>query len=177
MPRPSTKEELLFQAGTQYEKLFELINSMTVDEREIEFAFDENAGKEAHWKRDKNIRDVLCHLYEWHRLLLCWLNDNTRGVNSPFLPLPYNWKTYVDMNIVFWEKHRDTSYNDAVKLLDESHKAVISQIMNFSNDELFTKKYFSWTGTTNLASYCISVTSSHYDWAIKKLKKHLKNIR
>ncbi|MDL2315205.1 ClbS/DfsB family four-helix bundle protein [Bacteroidales bacterium OttesenSCG-928-C19] len=36
-------------------------------------------------------------------------------------------------------------------------------IDSFTNDELFTKKYFPWTGTTNLGSYCISATSSRYD--------------
>ena len=41
----------------------------------------------------------------------------------------------------------------------------------FSDEELFTKRFFSWTGTTTLGSYCVSATSSHYDWAIKKLKQ------
>ena len=44
-------------------------------------------------------------------------------------------------------------------------------IDSFSDQELFRKAYFSRTGTTSLGSYCISATSSHYDWAMKKLKK------
>jgi hypothetical protein len=44
-------------------------------------------------------------------------------------------------------------------------------------EELFAKKAFSWTGTTTLGAYCVSATSSHYDWAIKKLKNHLKTYR
>ncbi len=44
----------------------------------------------------------------------------------------------------------------------------------FSNEELFTKQYFSWTGTSSLGAYFISATSSHYDWAMKKLKKQIK---
>ncbi|MFC1239685.1 ClbS/DfsB family four-helix bundle protein [Treponema vincentii] len=47
----------------------------------------------------------------------------------------------------------------------------------FSNEELFTKKVFDWTGTTSLGSYCVSATSSHYDWATKDIKKALKKWR
>jgi len=42
------------------------------------------------------------------------------------------------------------------------------------DDELFQKKHFSWTGTSTLGSYCVSVTASHYDWAMKKIKQHIK---
>lgn len=47
-------------------------------------------------------------------------------------------------------------------------------IERFSDTELFNKKHFVWTGTTSLGSYCVSVTSSHYDWALAKLRKHRK---
>ncbi|GHS99751.1 hypothetical protein FACS189421_10780 [Bacteroidia bacterium] len=62
-------------------------------------------------------------------------------------------------------------------MLNESHSEVVNLIETFSNEELFTKKYFPWTGTTNLGSYCVSATSSHYDWAMKKIKMHMKNIK
>jgi hypothetical protein len=28
--------------------------------------------------------------------------------HKPFLPEPYDWKTYGDMNVKFWEKHQTT---------------------------------------------------------------------
>ena len=42
--------------------------------------------KEAHWKRDKNLRDILIHLYEWHQLILNWVNSNQNGEEKPFIP-------------------------------------------------------------------------------------------
>jgi len=75
------------------------------------------------------------------------------------------------MNIELWKKHQQTSLQKAKELLEKSHSQVMSLIERFSEEELFTKAYFSWTGTTSLGSYCISATSSHYDWAMKKLKK------
>lgn len=175
MPRPTTKQELITAATTQFEKLFTLIDSMPESDQTAAFCFDAvRAGKEAHWKRDKNIRDVLVHLYEWHQLLLTWITANQRGENKPFLPEPYTWKTYGDMNVVFWENHQDTSYEESRKILKGSHAAVLDLINKFTNEELFEKKHFPWTGTTNLGSYCISATSSHYDWAQKKIKAQIK---
>jgi len=72
------------------------------------------------------------------------------------------------MNVAFWGKHQSTSYEEAEAMFRKSHGEVMDLIESLSNDELFEKKYFPWLGTTNIGSYCISVTSSHYDWAMKK---------
>ena len=171
MPRPKDKTTLLKQADEQFNKMWQIIDSMSDKEKFGSFNLE---GKEAHWKRDKNIRDILVHLYEWHQLLLTWVKANQSGDKKPFLPEPYTWKTYGDMNVQFWKKHQNTPYEKAETMLKDSHKKVMSLIDEFTNDELFTKSHFNWTGTTNLGSYMISTTSSHYDWAIKKLKKVLK---
>ena len=178
MPRPKTKKELIEAANTNYQKLNDFIDSMT--EAELSTPFDFSADekkKEAHWKRDKNLRDVLVHLYEWQVLLLNWAPANLQGGKEPFLPEPYNWKTYGDMNMEIWKKHQSTALEDAKALLDKSHKDVMELLMTFSDEELFTKRFYSWVGTSNLGSYFISVTSSHYDWALKKLKAHRKNVK
>lgn len=173
MARPKIKKDLIEASNTNFKKLWELIGSFSEKELETEFDFLANPKlKETHWKRDKNIKDVLIHLYEWHQLLILWITENLEGKNSAFLPYPYNWKTYSDMNIEFVQKHQNTSYEKAVEILKESHDDVMELIAKFTNQELFENKYFSWTGTTSVGSYCISSTSSHYDWAIKKLKKH-----
>ena len=178
MPRPTTKAELMDAANTQLNKIWTLIDAMPEGDQTAEFCFDpDKAGKEAHWKRDKNLRDVLVHLYEWHQLLLNWVNSNQSGDSKPFLPEPYNWKTYGDMNVSFWEKHQSTDYGKSQEMLKNSHAAVATLIEGFSDEELFEKKHFPWTGTTSLGSYCVSVTSSHYDWAIKKMKMHMKALK
>jgi len=178
MPRASTKEDLIKAANEQFEKLEALIAAMPEKVQDATFNFDADFLQKqtgAHWTRDKNLRDVLIHLYEWHKLLINWISDNQRGEAKPFLPEPYNWKTYPKMNEEFWQAHQSTTGTDAKSLLRESHKKALALIDGFSDDELFSKKHFSWTGTTTLGSYCISATSSHYDWAIKKLRQHLKS--
>jgi hypothetical protein len=165
MSRPTTKTDLIIAANEQFDKLWKLIDSMTDAQQNAPFSFED---------RDKNVRDVLVHLYEWHQLLLNWVNANRKGEQKPFLPEPYNWKTYPAMNVEFWKKHQKTAYNDSKKMLKGSHEKVMDMVKTFSNDELFTKKHFTWTGTTNLGTYCVSATSSHYDWAMKKIKLHIK---
>ena len=178
MGRATTKTELIQSANDQYKKLWYMIDSMTNDEQEAPFKFTVEAkDKEAHWKRDKNLRDVLVHLYEWHQLLLDWASANTNGEPKPFLPEPYTWKTYQDMNVGFWKKHQDTPYSDSKEMFKQSHAKVMELIETFSDQELFEKKHFSWTGTSSLGSYCVSATASHYDWAMKKVKRQIKSLK
>ena len=78
------------------------------------------------------------------------------------------------MNVEFWKKHQKTTLDKSIEMLKKSHADALELIKPFSDKELFTKKYFDWTGTTTLGSYCVSAMPSHYDWAIKKLKAHTK---
>ena len=69
------------------------------------------------------------------------------------------------------------SKEEATRLLEQSHKEVLELLEGFSNNQLFTKGVYKWTGGTSLGSYFVSATSSHYDWALKKLKAHQKNCK
>lgn len=178
MPRPGSRETLLEAGQVQFEKLQHLIESMTPDELHSAFDFSADASKkEAHWSRDRCLRDVLIHLYEWHRLLLAWVAANQGDNAQPFLPEPYTWKTYGEMNVEFFDRHQSTPLKEARRLVQQTHGEAMAMIEKLNDQELFEKKHFDWTGTTSLGSYCTSATSSHYEWAIKKLRAHLKMIR
>jgi hypothetical protein len=81
------------------------------------------------------------------------------------------------MNVGFWKKHQDTPYARSQTMLKESHTEVLALIKTFSNEELFSKNHFSWTGTSTLGSYCVSATASHYDWAMKKINQYIKTCK
>ncbi|PSM53016.1 DUF1706 domain-containing protein [Campylobacter blaseri] len=177
MPRAKTKDDLIKDSKANFEKLWKFIDSMSEKELKNEFNFlDDKKKKEAHWKRDKNLRDILVHLYEWHRLTILWIYSNQQGVQTEFLPKPYTWKTYGVMNEEFFKKHQKTSLNEAKDMLKKSHEEIMEIISKFSNEELFSKNVFVWTKTTTLGSYLISSSSSHYEWALKKLKAHRKKV-
>lgn len=178
MGRATTKPDLIGAANEQFEKLWKLIGSMTEEQRHAPLRFGENfSQKEAHWKRDKNLRDVLVHLYEWHQLLLHWVAANQNGEAKPFLPEPYNWKTYGQMNVALWEKHQSTPYGEAEAMLRASHDHVMKRVESLTDEELFESGRLPWTGNSTLGAYCVSATSSHYEWAMKKIKAYLKACR
>lgn len=178
MPRPQNKKDLIEAANTEYQKLLVFIDSMTEEERSTPFDFSgDEKKKEAHWKRDKNLRDVLIHLHEWHELTLKWIANNKAGIAKPYLMDGYSWKTYGDMNQIFWKNCQKVSEEEAMKEFQESHKAIMELIASMPEDEMFEKAAYDWTGTSNFASYFISNTSSHYVWAMKKLKAHRKNLK
>ena len=87
----------------------------------------------------------------------------------------YNWKTYGDMNVVFWQRNQSVSLEEALTTFKETHGKVMKQIESMTNDELFQKNVYDWVGGSTLGSYFISTTSSHYDWPIKKIKLHKKS--
>ena len=180
MPRPTTKDDLLKAAKENYETLMAFIDGMTEKELSTPFDFSgQPSKKEAHWSRDKNVRDVLIYLYEWHKLMLQFPKNNagvTDGKQAiSILPPEYSWKTYGAMNVMFWKRNQEISLESARKLLAQSHADVMKLIEGYSNEELFTAKHFCWTGGSPLGSYFVSNTSSHYDWALKKLKAHRRN--
>ena len=59
MPRPRNKEDLVTAATVNFEKLLTLIENRSEKEKNTcyDFSADEKK-KEAHWKRDRNLRDV-----------------------------------------------------------------------------------------------------------------------
>ena len=105
-------------ARTQFDKLGALMDSMTTEALHAAFSFPaETRRREAHWQRDRCVRDVLVHLHEWHRLLLSWVEANQAGRPQPFLPEPYTWRTYGTFNEQIWRDHQPTSLDTAVALL------------------------------------------------------------
>lgn len=178
MPRPRNKEDLVLAASTNYEKILSLIEKRTDAERNTAYDFSsDDKKKEEHWRRDKNLRDVLMHLNEWHLLLLEWIKNRENGSNRPFLMEGYNWKTYGDMNNFLCSRCQNISEGEALERFKDSHKKVMEALDTFSQEEMFTNTYYSWVGGSCIGSYFISVTSSHYDWAMKKMKAHQKNFK
>lgn len=177
MPRPKNKQELITAANTNYEKLIAMIEARTDAEKNTPYSFsDDEKKKEAHWKRDKNLRDVLMHLNEWHELLLEWIKNRENGSSKPFLMEGYTWKTYGDMNMFFFNRCQIVSEEEALERFQDSHRRIMEALDSFSQEELFTNTYYQWVGGSCIGSYFISTTSSHYDWAMKKMKAHKKHV-
>jgi hypothetical protein len=121
--------------------------------------------------QDKNTRDLLMHLYEWQKMLIDWHDKNMAGEKVSFLPDGFNWGKTPELSGLLWQNYQNVTLDDAKKRLASSHVEMMKRIKQHSNEELFTKKYYDWTGTSSLGSDFVSALGSHYDWAAKQLKK------
>jgi hypothetical protein len=165
MPRPKTKKELLALSQANYKKLIEFVESSGEIIGKIEFPKG---------YLNRNIKDVLAHLHHWHSLLLEWYETGMAGKKPDIPSLGYTWETLPDLNRAIQKKYENASFMEVRKLLDASYDSVQELIEKHSDEELFEKKKYKWTGSTSLGSYLISVTSSHYDWAYKLIGKALR---
>ncbi|OIQ22069.1 MAG: hypothetical protein BM557_01445 [Flavobacterium sp. MedPE-SWcel] len=162
MPRPKTKEELIFFSNENLKKLNSFIENLDADKQLKEFP---------EGTLNRNIRDVLAHLHHWHIMMLDWYEVGMSGVKPEMPAKGYTWKTTPALNKWIWEEYQSKNLNEVKELLVDSFKKVQDLIVNHTNDELFEKKRYKWTGSTSLGAYLVSATSSHYDWALKLIKK------
>ncbi|ATL47201.1 hypothetical protein COR50_08395 [Chitinophaga caeni] len=163
MSRPTNKEELIKLSRDNFNKLFDLINNMA--DENIEFPKG---------TMNRNIRDILSHIHHWHLMMVNWYNVGMKGEKPEMPAKGYTWKDTPELNKKIWEDYQRVTLKEAKHLLNKSYIDVQNIIEKHTNEELFEKKRYKWTGTTSLGSYLISATSSHYDWAIKIIKKSLK---
>lgn len=170
MSRPTTKPELLAAGDAEFTKLWALIERIPEPLRQAsEPVFDVGV-------RDRSVRDVLCHLQAWHELMVRWHDEGSRG-ERPVMPAPgYTWRTYPAMNQQIWADAQSIPYADASARVRAGFLEVRVIVELHSDEELFTKSLYPWTGTTSLGAYLVSATSSHYVWAQGIIRKFLTSL-
>ena len=164
MSRPKNKKELLELSNSNFKRLNELIEAQP----DQNIFFPEGT-------MNRNIRDILTHLHHWHLMMTVWYTTGMKG-QKPIMPAPgYTWQQIPALNKTIWEQYQTTTLLQAKRMIKDSFKDLQNIIQKHSDEELFQKKRYFWTGTTSLAAYLISATSSHYDWGYKVIKKALKD--
>jgi hypothetical protein len=104
-------------------------------------------------------------------MMLEWYEIGMKDKKPEMPAKGYTWKTVPELNRKILEKYRNVELKKVREDLNLSYQQLQKVIEQHSNEELFEKKRYKWTGTTSLGSYLISATSSHYDWAYKLIKK------
>lgn len=166
MPRPKNIKELQSLSQRNYEKLLDFVQNLSLKDREKQFPSS---------MLNRCIADVIYHLYEWHLMFFNWYELGMQNKKPDMPAKGYTWKTCSELNKVIQKKYEGRSLQEALSLLSDSHDRITRIIEDHSNDELFTKKLYKWTGSTSLGAYIISASSSHYDWALKLIRKALKS--
>lgn len=160
MPRPTTLSELLTRIDTEFDALLAEVGR-------IDSAGLVAPGACGEW----SVKDLLSHLDAWHDLLLTW-EDAGRAGRTVSIPAPgFTWKQTPALNEALWRRHRDDSLDDVLARLRASHARVRDIVAAYDEQDLFAKRRYPWTGSTSVASYAVSATTSHYDWASKLIRR------
>ena len=162
MPVPKTKKELIRQSQKNYRKVNELIDSFSKEEQISEFPKG---------TMNRNIKDVIAHLHQWHMMFIDWYNVGMNG-GKPDMPAKgYGWKDTKELNQKIWMDYKNHKLENIRKDFDDSYLELQKIIDKHNDEELFEKKRYKWTGSSSLGTYIRANTSSHYNWGYKLIKK------
>lgn len=150
MSRFATKEELLEDAAGALSKLNRLLATIPPRAK-----LDEVTD-------GMSTKDFLAHRTEWGRMALSWL-DEARAGGSPSVPAEgYTWGQLEELNADIHERFAGIPLDEVQAAFEVVNDELFATISQCSDEELFTKKYYSFTGTSDLATYFTSATGGHY---------------
>jgi len=163
MPRSFTKAQLLEDAKREHAALEMFLERLSPEEMAQPGALGE-------W----SVKDVLAHLIEWEQMVLGWIETGLGG-KTPAMPAEgYKWSQLPALNQHIYEKHRNRPLAEVLEQFHSSYQQVLKSIEGFSEEILFTRGYYRWSGNNALGAYFNSCTASHYLWARKEMQKKFK---
>ncbi|NNC39056.1 MAG: ClbS/DfsB family four-helix bundle protein [Acidimicrobiia bacterium] len=164
MGRPTNKQELLAAAEGEFGRLWDAVALVVAEERERPGACEA-------W----SVKDLLAHLDAWHEMFLAWEAVGSAG-GRPEMPAPgFTWAETPALNQQLFERSEHDRWDDVVERVQASYEKVMAVIESYSDEDLFTKKRFPWTGSTSVGVYLRGASASHYAWASKLIRKWAKN--
>jgi hypothetical protein len=164
MARATTKVELETSGRDEYDRLLALVDSIPVERRTAPGVNGE-----------QSVKDVLAHLHAWHLMFLTWYAEGMSGRPVPIRAAGHTWRDLPALNERIYQEHRDLSLDEVTGRLADSHQRVMKIVESHTDEELFTKKRYPWTGSTSLGAYLVSATASHYVWARDMIRKWLRS--
>ena len=165
MTRPTDRSGLLTAMTAEFEGLKAAVGQLPEE-------FLDRPGACDHW----SVKDIMAHLDAWHEMFLGWEAEGSSGTKPAMPAAGYSWSDTPRLNQTIYERCAADPWPEVVARLDHSSDRVAAVISSYTNDELFTKKRYPWTGSTSIGSYAISATSSHYAWAAKLIRRFAKTI-
>ncbi len=160
MPRARSKQQLLEFGEKEYTRLMSLLDNLNEGQLTQQPVYD-----------NRTCKDILAHLYAWHLLFLTWYEEGMAG-GKPVKPAPgYTFTDTPALNEKLYQDYKDMPWEEVLGKFIASHEKVMGIIEGHSPAELEEMGKFAWTGSTNMASYLASATSSHYQWASELIRK------
>jgi hypothetical protein len=151
----------------------ELLESIRSTRQQLEKKFGKLTPEQMVWPGsmgDWSVKDILAHLVDWEQRFIGWYQAGLRG-EIPETPAPgLKWSELPKLNQQGYERHRHESLDEVMALYETSYKQILALIEGMSKDEIFTPKYYAWTGESSLLGWIAANTSSHYNWARRNIR-------
>jgi len=159
MSRFTTKGELLDDVVKERALLEQLLDQISEDEKLIEVT------------DGMSVKDFLAHRTEWGRMAIRWYEEAKAG-GAPAVPTEdYKWNQLKELNADINRRFADTPLDVVESDFADVHDRLYELIDGTTDEELFTKKYYEFTGTSDLATYLNSASASHYRSARRHVQK------
>ena len=133
MPKPKDKSELVAMCSKNFDRLSNLLNNYSKEQLNKEFPKQ---------FMNRNVRDVLAHLYHWHLMFLEWYKVGMIGEKPEMPAKGYTWKQTPELNQAIQKLYSNTDLQNSQENLNRSHKKIQKIIDKHSNRELFEKKKY-----------------------------------
>lgn len=159
------KDDLILLLNKKYNDLTNLIDSLDEEFKHIDFIIHD---------RDKNLSNILFHLYHWHQMFISWYLE---GKDNSMVKTPserYSWRELKSLNAEIKSLYLNKSFDDAYLSIKKSHQDLLNLLVNISDEELNTPGYYKWLQKGKLITYFRANGSSHYNWAEKLIKTSYK---
>jgi hypothetical protein len=161
MAHPRTKAELLAQTRAERDALLERLAGLNAEQMARPGPYGWSA------------KDFVAHLCEWERLLFGWYECGLRG-EKPALPAEgYTWRTMDALNQAILERRRSDPVDSVMAAWRQTSDQLIELVAGLSEEDLFGKRRFAWTGGSTLAGYVYECGPNHYRWAAGEIDKAL----
>jgi hypothetical protein len=159
MSKFTSKRQFLDEVSKERDKFEELLARIPPDDKFVEVI------------DGMSVKDFLAHRTEWGRMMIRWLHEAREG-KTPAVPTErYKWNQLKELNAEIYERFKDTPLDRIEDEFESVHDRLYELIRSTTEDELFTKKYYSFTGSSDLVTYLNSATASHYRSARRHIQK------
>ena len=159
MSRFTSKSELIEDATTARATLERLLDEIPAEAKTTEVV------------DGMSVKDFLAHRTEWGRMKLRWYAEAKRGETTAFPAEQYTWRQLNELNAEIHRRFEDIPLSQTEGSFTEVHDELLDVMGSCSEDELFTTKYYSFTGSSDLATYFTSATGGHYRSAHKHINR------
>ena len=140
MAVPITKIELIQQSQDNYRELNELIDSFPNEEQISEFPKG---------TMNRNIRDVIAHLHQWHLMFIDWYRVGMKGLKPNMPAKGFSWKDTKELNKKIWRDYQHYELENIRDNLNDSYLELQKIIDKHTDKELFEKRRYNWTGSSS----------------------------